>query len=116
MNTTNSGWNWKKWVIFLLVLATALIHFYLNVLLGKLDILFTLNGLGYLGLGALYLLPWNFLKPYKAWIRAALIAYTLLTIILWIFLGQPYTTIGYVDKLIELGLVFVLVIDRNEKD
>ena len=109
MKMNNPVWNWKKWIILLLVLATALIHFYLNVLLGKLDLLFTLNGLGYLGLGGLYLFPWNFLQPYKAWIRVLLIGFTLLTIVLWIFLGQPYTTIGYVDKVIEILLVFSLV-------
>ncbi len=110
---TETRWNWKKGMILLLVLATALIHFYLNIVMGKVDILFTLNGLGYLGLGALYLLPWQFLQPYRGGIQAALIAFTLLTIVLWIFLGQPYTTIGYIDKLIEIGLVFILIIDRR---
>jgi hypothetical protein len=28
--------------------------------------------------------------------------YTALTLLLWLILGQPYTTIGYVDKAIEL--------------
>jgi hypothetical protein len=113
MKPTKAGWNWKKWLIGLLVLATAFIHFYLNFVMGKLDILFTLNGLGYLGLGALYLLPWQVLQPYRGWIRAALIGFTLLTIILWVFLGQPYTIIGYVDKVIELLLLLLLVLERR---
>lgn len=115
MKTNKLEWNWKKWMILVLTLGTAFIHFYLNVLLGKIDLLFTLNGFGYLGLVALYLLPWDFLQPFKMWIRVLFIGFTLLTIILWVFLGQPYTTIGYVDKLIELLLVFLLVIDSQKK-
>lgn len=115
MKMNKMVWNWKKGMILLLTLGTAFIHFYLNVLLGKIDLLFTLNAIGYLGLVALYLLPLDFLQPFKTWIRVLFIGFTLLTIILWIFLGQPYTTIGYVDKVIEILLVFFLVIDPQKR-
>jgi hypothetical protein len=42
--------------------------------------------------------------------------YTALTIILWLLIGRPYTTIGYVDKAIELTLLALLWIDGRRGD
>jgi len=104
--------NWLDVWILLLGVAAALIHFYLSVLMGKADLLFTLNGLGYLGLLGLLYLPLPIARDHRQLIRFALIAFTLLTIILWGFLGKPYTSLGYVTKLIEAGLVALLFIKR----
>ena len=42
--------------------------------------------------------------------------YTALTIILWARIGRPYTTIGYVDKAIELTLLVLLWIDHRRSN
>ena len=47
-------------------------------------------------------------------LRWVLIAYTALTILLWLFLGHPYTTIGYVDKAAELALIGLLLLQRRQ--
>ena len=35
------------------------------------------------------------------------------TILAWIILGRPYTTLGYITKLIELALIVLLFIDTR---
>lgn len=98
--------------IVLLTLSTAGIHLYLNVLMGKLDILFTLNGLGYLGLLAALYLQLPVVRDYPRLIRFALMGFALLTITLWVILGQPYTVLGYITKTIEAVLVVLLLFER----
>jgi hypothetical protein len=100
--------------IILLTAATAFIHFYLNVLMGKLDLLFTLNGLGYLGLLAALFMPVPTFVRYRSIIRTGLILFTLLTIVLWIFLGSR-DMLAYIDKAIEIGLVMLLWLDRGRR-
>ena len=112
MTRKESRYHWLDVGIVLLGVAAALIHFYLSVLMGKVDLLFTLNGLGYLGLLGLLYLPLPAARDHRQLVRFALIAYTLLTIILWVFLGKPYTSLGYFTKLIEAGLVALLFIKR----
>jgi hypothetical protein len=97
--------------IVILTLATALIHFYLNVLMGKLDVLFTLNGLGYLALLAALFLPLPLVSRYRPLVRWAMIAFTLLTIVAWVVLGAR-DVLGYVDKVIEVALVVLLLLHR----
>jgi hypothetical protein len=36
-----------------------------------------------------------------------------LTILLWVVLGQPYITIGYIDKAIELAFLGLLWLDQR---
>jgi hypothetical protein len=36
--------------------------------------------------------------------------------VLWIFLGQPYTTIGYVDKAVEMVLIVLLWLDGRQSE
>jgi hypothetical protein len=112
MNRRENRANWLDVGILLLGAAVALIHFYLNVLMGKVDLLFTLNGFGYVGLLGLLYLPLPVAQDHRKLVRFVLIAYTLLTIILWVFLGKPYTSLGYFTKLIEAGLVVLLFIKR----
>lgn len=92
-------------VILELTAATALIH------LGLGGTLFTLNGLGYLGLGALYL--GAVLAPIPAvrrlgWLpRLGLAGYASVTIVAYLVVG-PYFTLGWVTKGIELAIVLLI--------
>lgn len=98
--------------IVILTLATALIHFSLNFLMGKLDVLFTLNGLGYLSFLAALFLPLPLISRYRPVVRILFIVYTLVTIAMWIAFGQR-DFLGYTDKAIEVALVALLVLDRS---
>ena len=95
--------------IVVLALATAIIHIVLAIPLTLIG--FYLNGLGYISLAVALALPQ--LHHYRRHVRWLLMGYTALTILLWVVLGQPYTTIGYVDKAIELVLLGLLWLDRR---
>lgn len=92
--------------IIALTIATALIHFSLLFP----DPVFIMNGLGYLGLLAGLILPHPLLDRRRRRIRWALISYTALTIVLWLAFGSR-TPIAYADKVIELALIALLVIE-----
>ena len=99
-------------IILLLGLATAAIHgILLNLMMGELDPLFTLNGIGFLVLITAYFLPQ--LSKYRNIVRWVLIAYTAITIIAWLFLGAR-ETLGYVTALIEVGLIVALLLDARQ--
>ncbi|MCX6045089.1 MAG: hypothetical protein NT075_08245 [Chloroflexi bacterium] len=93
----------QDYVIILLTIATALVHFILIFP----DPVFILNGLGYLVLVAGLYLPLPQLNAYRAQIRWVLMAYTALTVLLWVFMGAR-ATIAYIDKLIEVILIILL--------
>ena len=95
--------------IVALASATALIHIVLAIPLTMVG--FYLNGLGSLTLVAALYLP--LLARYRRALRWTLFGYTSLTIVLWVILGRPYSTIGYLDKAIELGLLALLWIDQR---
>jgi hypothetical protein len=92
--------------IVLLTLATAVIHLQLNFP----DPVFILNGLGYLALLAALYLPVPRLAGYRNLVRWTLVGYTALTILLWVLFGAR-TFIGYADKLIEVLLIVLLLVD-----
>lgn len=94
--------------IIALAAATALVHLQLNFP----DPVFILNGLGYLGLLAALYLPVPRLARYHNAARWVLVGYTALTIFLWILVGAR-TPLGYVDKLIEVALIALLVLDAR---
>ena len=94
--------------IVVLTLATAIIHLSLGLTL------FILNGIGYIVLLALLYAPIPGLAPYQQYVRYVLLAYTALTVILWLPLGTPYTGLGYITKLIELGLIAVLTVEATQ--
>jgi len=95
--------------IILLTLATAIIHLALG--LPNNFIMFTLNGLGYMGLlAALYLPPFARMRKLIRW---GLIAYTAVTVIAWVFIGQR-SAIGYIDKVIEVLLITLLFLEGRE--
>ena len=95
--------------IAVLTLATALIHLQLNFP----DPMFILNGLGYLALLAALLLP--SLARYRRLVRWALIGYAAITILLWILLGAR-TPIGYIDKVIEVALISLLLLETRRSN
>jgi hypothetical protein len=107
--TTNNGA--LRAGIAVLTLATALIHLQLNFP----DPVFMLNGLGYLALLAALYLPVPRIARYRNLVRWALIGYAALTIFLWILLGAR-TPIGYTDKVIEIVLIALLLIEARRSN
>ena len=95
--------------VVVLASGTAAIHIFLG--LSGLP-LFVLNGLGYLALGAALYLPAPRLAPYRNAVRWVLVGYTALTIALWLFVGAR-TPIGYADKLVEIALIALLLIEAR---
>ena len=82
------------------------------------DIMFTLNGLGYLGLLGAYLLPIPFFQQRHKLVWWALVGYTALTIVLWVVMGDKAfvagtdSAIGYYAKAAEVVLLFFLWSDK----
>jgi hypothetical protein len=103
--------------IFLLTVATACIHLYLAFTAIPIMgfnfgvMLFILNGLGYLGLLAVLQLPIPQLARFRSAARWALIAFATVTIVLFFVMAPVYTTLGYVDKAIEVALIALLLAD-----
>jgi hypothetical protein len=95
-------------VILELTAATAVIHLNLG------GTLFTLNGLGYAGLGVAYavaaLAPIPVIQRFGWLPRVGLAGYTLVTIGAYLVIG-PYFTLGWVTKGIELAIVGLVVVD-----
>jgi len=94
--------------IVALTLATAYIH------LGLGGLLFTLNGLGYIGLAVLIVVgamaPVAMVARFSWFPRVALMGYTALTIAGYLVMG-PYFTLGFIAKGIEVALIALLVVD-----
>jgi uncharacterized membrane protein YeiH len=98
--------------VIVLTVGTALIHLYLGL---QGFPLFILNGLGYLTLLAALTLPIPRISHYRNLVRWVLVGYTALTIFLWILVGAR-NAIGYTDKVIEIVLVALLVLQaRNSR-
>jgi len=103
----------KHYVIILSALATAFLHITLFP-----DIMFTLNGVGYLGLLGAYFLPIPFFQQRHRLVWWALVGYTLLTLILWVIMGDknfvagPSSATGYYAKAAEVILLAFLWADR----
>jgi hypothetical protein len=103
----------KHYGIILAALATAFLHITLFP-----DIMFTLNGLGYLGLLGAYFLPIPFFQERHKLVWWVLAGYTLLTIVLWLIMGDKQfvagtsSAIGYYAKAAEVILLVFLWLDR----
>ena len=95
--------------VIVLTVGTALIHLYLGL---QGFPLFVLNGLGYLTLLAALILPIPRISDYRNLTRWILLGYTALTIFLWIVVGAR-TVIGYTDKIIEMVLIALLVLEAS---
>lgn len=105
--------NGRHYLMILAALATAFLHITLWP-----DIMFTLNGLGYLGLLGAYFLPIAFFQERHTLTWWALTGYTLLTIVLWVIMGDKNfvagtsSAIGYYAKAAEVLLLVSLWLDR----
>lgn len=106
----------RRTAIIGLTSITAIIHLLvLNLgiyqLKGSIDLLFTLNGLGFFALLYAYLndIP----AGRKSLVRWAFIAYTLVTILAWVVINGDFNNpIGVFTKAVEVLLVIVLWLDR----
>jgi multidrug transporter EmrE-like cation transporter len=92
--------------IILLTVATAFIHLVLGIP-NNLP-MFILNGIGYLVLVVALYLPQ--LRQYQSYTRWALIAFTAVTVLGWVFIGER-NMIAYLDKIIELALIVCLFLE-----
>lgn len=103
----------KHYGIILSTLATAFLHLSLFP-----DIGFSLNGLGYIGLLGAYFLPIPFFQQKHQLVWWGLVGYTLLTIVLWVILGDQEfvagtsSAIGYYAKAAEVILLAFLWSDK----
>lgn len=88
----------------LLVLATGVIHVYAGIVEGRIPVL--LAGVGYLGAIVIFLLDVRRTLLYPVGI-----VYTFVQFPLW-YLAKAgeFTTMGYVDKTIQVALVVVLAV------
>ncbi len=88
----------RHYAIILFVLITALMHFgaaFDRVLFpGGPDPLFTLNGLGYLGLLGAYFLPIPFFQSRHRLVWWALFCFVILTIVAWLIIWVGINVIG----------------------
>jgi hypothetical protein len=96
-------------IILITGLFTAVVHLVaLNLLLGKIDPLFTLNGLGYLGLLGAFFLDLPFLAERRRLVHLAFIAFAAVTIVAWFALGDFQDVLGIVTKIDEAILILAL--------
>lgn len=103
-----------QYAIIILTVVTAVIHLVLGVAFGEVNPLFILNGIGYLVLVvALYFVPQ--LAAQRSLVRWALILFTAVTFILYFVFNWPdiWGPIGLLDKAIELVLIILLWLDKN---
>lgn len=106
----------KHYGIILFTLATAFLHLSLLPEMGPDPI--ALNGFGYLALLGAYFLPIPFFQERHNLVWWALVGYTVLTLILWVILGDkqfvPGTSsaIGYYAKAAEVILLAFLWADK----
>lgn len=108
---TNSSAGLIRAGIVVLALVAAGIHFSLLFP----DLVFILNGLGFLALLAAYIAPLPIFQKNKNIIRWAFIGYTALTIAAWVILGDKSMPLGWLTKGVEVLLILLLLADqRNE--
>ena len=98
--------------VAVLTLATATVHLYLGLTAGL--GLFVLNGLGYLVLPAALYARVPRLAPYKNAVRWAFVGYAALTVVLWVLIGER-NLIGYLDKIVEIALITLLLLEKRRQ-
>lgn len=103
-----------RYGIIVCALATAYLHLTLFP-----DIMFTLNGLGYIGLLGAYLLPVTFLQQNHKLAWWGMVGYTALTIVLWVVMGDKTfvagtdSATGYYAKAAEVVLMILMWADKD---
>ena len=98
--------------IIVLTILTALIHLYYSPQVPSPPGLI-LNGVGYVVLLAALYLPIALLSRFRNTIRWVLVGYAALTVILWVLVG-PRVPIAYADKVIELLLILLLLLEARK--
>ena len=98
-------------VILVTGLITAIVHLYLNVRMGHIDLLFTLNGLGYLGLLAAFFfnLPW--ISKQRVLLHYLFMLFAAVTIVAWFILGDMNDMVGILTKVDEAILIIALFLN-----
>lgn len=103
-----------RMAIAILALVTAVIHIFIGFPLPD-NLLFLLNGIGYLVLLAVFWLRpapiMNLLRGREAWLHYIFIGYTALTLVLYFVINQAESfnnPVGLIDKAVELLLVVAL--------
>lgn len=94
--------------VVILTLFTAFIHISLNFP----DVVFILNGLGYLALLATLYLTLPRLAPYRHLVRWVLVGYAALTVLLWLAIGLR-TPLGYITTADEVVLILLLLLEAR---
>jgi hypothetical protein len=104
----------KQYAIIGLALITAVIHLFLGIQYN--DMLFLLNGIGYIGLVGMLYLPLAFLAGYRGYVRWALVGYAALTVILYFVMQDaPFASaFGLFTKAVEVVLIGLLVWTGSE--
>jgi hypothetical protein len=106
--------------ITLFTLVTAAIHLYLGFVqlsLGMMGgVMFLANAVGYVALLAMlyFNLPISFLSKNRPLVRWALVAFAAVTILGWVAIGTR-DLLGYFDKVVEVVLILLLVLDSRQK-
>ena len=103
-----------KLSIFVLAVMTGVIHLFLG------DVIFVLNGIGYLSLVAIYLFAASAMKPdmfepIRPTLSWLLIGYTGLTFFLFFIIEWPdvFFPLGLFTKFVEFILIIQLIRDRE---
>jgi hypothetical protein len=90
------------WVALVLVFVTGVLHIYSGAIEGRIPVL--LAGVGFLGAMALYLANYR-----RRLLYLVGIVYTAVQIPIWyVVKAGEYTTVGYVDKVVQVVLIVLL--------
>lgn len=95
-------------LVIVMTIATAAVHAYLATVMrpGEIDLIFTLNALGYIALLIAWLLP--ALALFRRAITVVFMLYTLVTILGWVAIGDKTSMVGWADKSVEVVLLVAL--------
>jgi hypothetical protein len=102
----------QRILILLAGLFTAIVHLiFLNIPAlrgqGQLDVLFTLNGLGFFAFLAAFFFDIPLVRQYQRWVNWGFLAYTAVTLIAWIAMGAR-NALGYITAVDEVALIALL--------
>src|SRR5262245_5977480 len=107
-------------LIVLLTLTTALVHANFFIEKPSTDVIYALNGLGYVTLLVLLYLPLPALDPFRRPVRWIFMGYTALTILAYLIFGlvtHDWTVpLGPITKAVELILIGLLWVEGQRSN
>ena len=115
MSQTQSRFGAMQVGIIVLAIITAIVHLYLAIFQMHNDLLFILNGLGYLGLAGLLYLPLPMLASYRGIVRWVFIVFSAVTVMAWVLIGSR-DLLAYVTKVVEVALIALLYLEGQSTD